>query len=495
MAGRLLGRRLGLAASAAAVRAAAAAAVNVPLHLSATCFRPLPSPPLLRRRVASACTTTNAVSDSAGTVADDVPASGPGGVNPLAPAPATGVELEAQTVLNSCWNRLLEREQYNSANINFPREFLFLHCAPGTGKELITNVVLASRGFVAKTVHCGELLWSSPSTHALMANHQPVPEPAVVSLLLEEILDPSHGGPTAGIAIEGFPRTPLQAEVVKQLFQRVRDYHLKHVDTPAEARFPRPMFRAAVLYLEEGESVRRQLARGRAVRDSGMGELWEEVPSDMSESAAQQRYQQFRRNYQAMLRLRHAFPFHFIDAMGSLADCKARIAQEMRYQSAFELSEATHAAIRHIPLSSDLVKHSRQRLVARLEDYCAKEADAFQHVVKIIHAEVLPILRKSALGGSAVYSTEAEFFKHNAHAADMLADILSERGFSVTWRKVHWDVPVKVNPFSYDIESEQHLAYIFRISFERPVIRVAETNDHLLHLPASEPAASGSGSA
>lgn len=49
-------------------------------------------------------------------------------------------------------------------------------------------------------------------------------------------------------------------------------------------------------------------------------------------------------HYSTLLRLKQYFPFSLIDAMGSLDECKAQIARELRYQSSLDLDESTCAA-------------------------------------------------------------------------------------------------------------------------------------------------------
>ncbi|CAI7782314.1 unnamed protein product, partial [Closterium sp. NIES-53] len=163
---------------------------------------------------------------------------------------------------------------------------------------------------------------------------------------------------------------------------RLMELHHKYLNTPLEAQFPRPIFRIAVLYVEEEESVRRQLARGRAaiqhnqrVVDSGIGELQEVRATDLcapplphippalrhaaapmssltpllpfnlqcnsssvspsllplpplplhSEKSARRRYHIFRQHYDTLLRLKAFFPFHLIDGMGTLAECREQV--------------------------------------------------------------------------------------------------------------------------------------------------------------------------
>ena len=76
-----------------------------------------------------------------------------------------------------------------------------------------------------------------------------------------------------------------------------------------------------VLYVNETESVRRQLARGKIamehneqVRLSGHGELWELRETDISPAAARKRYKVFSEEaLDALQSLKKEFPYHVID--------------------------------------------------------------------------------------------------------------------------------------------------------------------------------------
>ena len=70
-----------------------------------------------------------------------------------------------------------------------------------------------------------------------------------------------------------FPRAVVQVELLKLLHDKMAD-----LSRSAE-RMPRPHFRMCILYVDEHESIQRQLSRGRAalehnrlVAESGEGE-------------------------------------------------------------------------------------------------------------------------------------------------------------------------------------------------------------------------------
>jgi len=81
----------------------------------------------------------------------------------------------------------------------------------------------------------------------------------------------------------------------------------------------------AVLFVEERTSIERQLARGRRaaiqnekVKETGMGELAPERPTDMSEKAAAKRYAIFKQHFATLTSLQQRFPFHLINAQDSI---------------------------------------------------------------------------------------------------------------------------------------------------------------------------------
>ena len=62
-------------------------------------------------------------------------------------------------------------------------------------------------------------------------------------------------------------------------------------------------------------------------------------------------------------------------------------------------------------------------------------------------------------------------FGWDTEAAGMLADILSERGYAVTWQMRTREVPVRVNRDTFEIECLKRNTLQFRIKFDRPLIR------------------------
>lgn len=63
----------------------------------------------------------------------------------------------------------------------------------------------------------------------------------VIDALLETIFDPDAD--SAGLVIDGFPRTALQVELLKLLYDKLMSLHVQYADTADEWRFPRPSFK------------------------------------------------------------------------------------------------------------------------------------------------------------------------------------------------------------------------------------------------------------
>ena len=106
----------------------------------------------------------------------------------------------------------------------------------------------------------------------------------------------------------------------------------------------------------------------------------EERGTDKSADKCRLRYRVFRQHYPALTRLQALMPFSVIDATGSLEECEAQIAHELRYQSSLDLDERTYAAVARIPLAREVVQHSRQHLVQRLDEYQLSHTETFHKV-------------------------------------------------------------------------------------------------------------------
>ncbi|KAL4420036.1 hypothetical protein ABPG77_001286 [Micractinium sp. CCAP 211/92] len=400
----------------------------------------------------------------------------PAGLRPVH-ASKERLSLKAQVIFEASWKRI--EEKYKDRLV-CPREVVWLNGAPGSGKGTNMPFIMKSRG-LSRAIGMSQLLDTSPDIKAIIDRGELVPDHMVLDALLEVVLNPETND-GAGLVIDGFPRTALQVDFVKLLHDKLMAKSLQHADTPEEWRFPRPSFKVVILYVDEEESVRRQMRRAqlaamhnKRVMDAGTGDVWDVRTTDVNEALCRRRYQVFKAHYHTILRLKSFFPFSLIDAMGTLEEARQQIMRELRYQSSLDLDEATYAAIRHLPLARDLVRVARQRLVFRLDSYCKRDGKLFSDVIKLIDTEVIPVLKQSSLAGAAEYRTQSPLLEKQPHAVDILIDVLSDRGFSVAHTLEERWLPQRVDLKTGEIQCRQDPIHIFRVTFDKENVRDLST--------------------
>src|SRR5581483_6372578 len=187
-----------------------------------------------------------------------------------------------QLIFAAVWADLVER--HGKDNLRFPREFIWLGGAPGAGKGTNTPFIARARDITAPPVVISGLL-TSPQAVALKNTGQMVGDREVIGLLFDELLKPEYHD---GVIVDGFPRTTVQAECLVLYYQKMLELHAEYRATPLSRQFRKPLFRIALLFVSEEVSVRRQLKRGREIREhnrqareSGVGVLLEERATDL----------------------------------------------------------------------------------------------------------------------------------------------------------------------------------------------------------------------
>jgi adenylate kinase len=278
--------------------------------------------------------------------------------------------------------------------------------------------------------------------------------------------------------VDGFPRTKVQVECVKLLYQKLIELRNKFRDTSRAEQFKKPHFHIVVLFVDEKESVKRQLNRGREamihnseVMDKGTGEVMELRPTDLDPNAAVNRYRTFKeKTYDALKDLREIFFYHFINAHGTIEEVRKRIDEELRYQGSLELDEATYDRISQIPVAATLSKHARQDLVDRLDSYADRHTELFEKVIELIQVEFLPIIKRHAISGSAVINTESAILEDN-RALAMLIDVFSERGYHAIVDIHREEIPESIDPQTFQVKTRIKRVYRVRIAFKGSEIR------------------------
>jgi adenylate kinase len=404
--------------------------------------------------------------------------------DPEIPAPgsteATGgrvssPELEikdAPLIFGQVWSRLVQERGLE--NMVFPKEIMWLGGAPGSGKGTNTPFILRERGLTAPPIVVSDLL-DTPEMRALKDRGQFVGDREVIEALLRQLLEPAY---QTGVVVDGFPRTPVQAEAVKLLHDQIMQLRAAYWGTPVGKRFRRPIFRITVLFVGEQTSVDRQLSRGREIRAhnervqrTGVGELLELRPTDVDETLARNRYRTFKEvTYVALTSLRKYFHYHFINADAPLEEVERSIHAEFQYQSSLELGQATFDIIHPIPLVSELTLYARQELVRRLDAYEHASAPLFKEVATFIHAQIVPVIARHALAGRCVVTTDSPLLGAEP-AIDMVLDILSERGYHAVYQEQRIPIPERFDPQAGTITCQDRLRHTFEIFFHPPELR------------------------
>jgi adenylate kinase len=206
------------------------------------------------------------------------------------------------------------------------------------------------------------------------------------------------------------------------------------------------------------------------VKQTGIGELAPERPTDMNEKAAAKRYAIFKQHFATLTTLQQRFPFHLISAQDSIEQVRARIIKQFEYQSSLELSQESFDAIQPIPLASKIIVHARQNLVKRLDDYQIDDAPLFHKVIDIILREFMPNIEHHAMSGSVLIRSTDPVFEEQ-RAVNMAIDILSERGYSVSFDTKVERFPERVDPKTFEIISSHTQKYYFSVRFAGADIR------------------------
>ena len=396
-------------------------------------------------------------------------------LQPSAPAAPKLTDLEikdAQLIFSSVWQRL--EEEYGRENLRFPKEIILLGGAPGSGKGTNTAFITRARGLTCPPIVISALL-DSPEAKSLKDGGNMVGDREVVGLLLRRLLRNDYHD---GAILDGFPRTHVQVECLKLLVGKMHGLRREFYGSPLSIHFRQPTVHIMVLFVDEKESVARQLRRGmetRAHNDevlrSGVGEMMEDRPTDHDEGLARRRYRVFKdQTWDALQSLKETFHYHFINAHGTLHEVEQNILKELNYQSTLELDPRTVDRLRHVPVANEIIVHARQELVKRLDGYEFGQPELFGQVVSFIAKRILPIVQRHAISGAALVNTE-EALLGDPTALAMLIDVFSERGFHAVVDIHRIEVPEKFDVATGLITCRMKKVFRIQLRFQGSEIR------------------------
>ena len=401
----------------------------------------------------------------------NVPALSEGTVT-AAPSDAQHEVKDADLIFDSVFNGLVA--DYGLENLRFPREVIWLNGAPGAGKGTQTKFLMQTRGITAEPIVVSSLL-KSPEARKLIDAGKMAGDREVTDLVFRALLSPEN---EAGIVVDGFPRTKVQVLTLKLLYDKLNQLRNQFLGTDLAHAFPKPLFQIVVLFIDEAESVRRQLYRGQkamqqsaTAEEAGVDSGDTPRATDLSSEKAANRYRTFKEiTYESLQSLREIFHYHYVNAHGTIEQVQERIEDELRYQSSLELAQETFDRIAGIPIAQSLGIHARQELVDRLERYNDEYADLFIPVIELIENDFIPTIRTHAISGRAYIYSENPIFE-DPLAIAMVIDVFSERGYHAVADHRRYPVPVKVNPETYEIETRKNRLWRFIISFPGSEIR------------------------
>jgi adenylate kinase len=379
---------------------------------------------------------------------------------------------DGRLIFESVWQDL--EAEVGRENLRFPKEIILLGGAPGAGKGTNTAFIARTRSFTRAPIVMSALL-DSPEARALKDAGHLVGDREAVGLLLRELLRAEYHD---GVIIDGFPRTTVQVECLKLLVDQMHVLRREFVNTPLSIHFRHPTIHIMVLFVEEKESIARQLKRGREtlahneeVQQTGVGRLLDDRPTDHDETLARRRYQAFKeQTWDALQSLEEIFHYHLVNAQGPVEQVEQNILQELQYQSTLELDPRTVERLRGVPVASEIIVHARQELVKRLDGYELESRELFTKVVAFIERKMMPIVLRHAISGVALINTE-DAVLDAPMALAMLIDVFSERGYHAVVDIHRIDVPERFDIATGAIRCSTKKVYRIQIRFQGSEIR------------------------
>ena len=395
--------------------------------------------------------------------------------NPPLPTAGKLTDLEikdAHLIFDAVWQDL--DADFGRENLRFPKEIILLGGAPGAGKGTNTAFIARTRGLTCAPVVISALL-DSPEARALKDAGNMVGDREVVSLLLRELLKSEYRD---GVILDGFPRTKVQVECLKLLVDQMHALRREFYHTPLSLHFRQPTIHIMVLFVDEKESITRQLKRGRETRlhneevaRTGIGELREDRPTDHDEALARRRYRVFKeQTWEALQSLKEIFHYHFINAQGPIEEVEQNILRELEYQSTLELDPRTVDRLRGVPVASEIIVHARQELVKRLDTYELEHSELFAQITAFIEKKIVPIVIRHAISGVALINREDKVLD-DPLALAMLIDVFSERGYHAVVDIHKIEIPEKVDLKTGEIRSRIKKVFRIQIRFQGSEIR------------------------
>lgn len=379
---------------------------------------------------------------------------------------------DVQVIFDSVWEDL--EEEFGRDKLRFPKELILLGGAPGSGKGTHTRFIMKARDLTCPPIVISDLL-VTPEAQRIKDQGGMVGDKEVISILLRKLLDPQFRD---GALLDGFPRTRVQVECLKQLVDKIIQLHQEYSRTPNAIHFRRPTIHAMVLFINERTSIERQLRRGeelaeynRRVQETGVGETVDLRSTDLDHGRAAHRYRVFKeKTWDALQSLQEIYHYHFVNAEGPIHEVEQNILDELEYQSSLELDPKTYDLVRDMPLAREITVHARQELVRRLDSYALAHNELFEKIINLIKKKFIKIIKRHSLPGMAIVNSEDSIFDEPL-AISILIDVFSERGYHAVVDKTISEIPDHFDLKTGKIHTRKKTIYRIQITFKGSAIR------------------------
>lgn len=92
-------------------------------------------------------------------------------------------------------------------------------------------------------------------------------------------------------------------------------------------------------------------------------------------------------------------------------------------------------------------------------------------VLSILHEETLPQICSNAMAGFVEFTSKDDVFEKQYGSCDMFIDVLTDRGFGVSYTRRVSPVPVRIDSATGAVFSRRFITHAFRIQFPGGTVR------------------------